>query len=107
MYKKKALVLKMRIQFKNLYKWAYHKFYMDGLSLCHQKIIFRFISVPLAWFDRHIVDGTMNGIAGLIQFIAHTIKGLSRKASAICFRFLLPDRWLVLIYVYYCKKIIK
>ena len=28
-----------------------------------KKIIFRYISAPVAWFDRHIVDGTMNAIA--------------------------------------------
>ena len=44
-----------------LYKWAYHKFYFDELYLFITKeIIFKRISAPFAWFDRHIVDGTMN-----------------------------------------------
>ena len=47
--------------FGALYKWAYHKFYFDELYLFITKeIIFKRISAPFAWFDRHIVDGTMN-----------------------------------------------
>ena len=33
------------------------------------------ISVPVAWFDRHIVDGTMNGIAMVTESTAKLIKG--------------------------------
>ena len=47
--------------FGNFYTWAYHKFYFDELYLFITKeIIFKRISAPFAWFDRHIVDGTMN-----------------------------------------------
>ena len=30
-------------------------------------IIFKGISWPIAWFDRNVVDGTMNGIAWVTQ----------------------------------------
>ncbi len=39
-----------------------------------KKIIFRYISKPVAWFDRHIIDGTMNGIAWIITFFARKIR---------------------------------
>jgi len=46
------------------YTAAYHKFYIDEIYLfITKKIIFNLISRPIAWFDRHIVDGTMNGLA--------------------------------------------
>ena len=40
-----------------------------------KKIIFRYISTPIAWFDRHIVDGTMNSIAALTQGVSFRIRG--------------------------------
>jgi NADH-quinone oxidoreductase subunit L len=87
---------------KHLYTWAHHKFYMDELYLfVTKKIIFRYISAPLAWFDRHIIDGTMNGIAGIIQFSAFTIKGLqSGRLQQYAFVFITGSVALVLIYVY-------
>jgi NADH-quinone oxidoreductase subunit L len=103
MYKKENLLPdKVVMQFKNLYKWAYHKFYMDEVYLfVTKKIIFRFISVPVAWFDRHVVDGTMNGIAGMIQFVAYTIKGFqSGRLQQYAFVFITGSIALVLIYVY-------
>jgi NADH-quinone oxidoreductase subunit L len=60
---------------KYSYKWAYNKFYVDELYLfVTKKIIFRYISTPIAWFDRHIVDGTMNSIAALTQGVSFRIR---------------------------------
>ena len=57
------------------YKWAYNKFYVDELYLfVTKKIIFRYVSTPIAWFDRHIVDGTMNSIAALTQGVSFRIR---------------------------------
>ena len=61
--------------FKLSYKWAYNKFYIDEVYLfVTKKIIFRYISTPIAWFDRHIVDGTMNSIAALTQGVSFRIR---------------------------------
>jgi NADH-quinone oxidoreductase subunit L len=38
--------------------------------------LFNLVSRPVAWFDRHIVDGTMNGIAWLISASSEKIKGI-------------------------------
>ena len=88
--------------FKHLYKWASRKFYMDEVYLfVTRKIIFRHISAPIAWFDRHIVDGTMNGIAGITQYAAYAIKGLqSGKLQQYAFVFVGGTVVLVLIFVY-------
>jgi len=78
MYKKET-TLPDRISkgFSFFYTWAYHKFYMDELYLfVTQKIIFRYISRPVAWFDRNIVDGTMNGIAFMTTYASYRIRGL-------------------------------
>ncbi len=58
-----------------LYSAAYRKFYIDEVYLfVTKKIIFNRVSTPIAWFDRHIVDGSMNGIAHSTNFISDRIK---------------------------------
>jgi NADH-quinone oxidoreductase subunit L len=60
-----------------LYRWAYHKFYIDEIYLfITHNIIFAYISRPIAWFDRHIVDGTMNAIGWVTVTTSEKIKGL-------------------------------
>ena len=103
MYKKEtAIPDKVAGTLKYFYKWAHRKFYMDEVYLfVTRRIIFRYISVPLAWFDRHIVDGTMNGIAGITQYAAYSIKGLqSGKLQQYAFVFISGTIILVLIFVY-------
>jgi NADH-quinone oxidoreductase subunit L len=77
MYKKEnGIPDKLAATFKYGYRWAYNKFYIDEVYLfVTKKIIFRFISEPIAWFDRHIVDGTMNAIAFVTQSVSFRIKG--------------------------------
>lgn len=56
---------------------AYRKFYIDELYLfITKKIIFNYISRPIAWFDRHIVDGSMNGMAYVTNEVSDRIKKL-------------------------------
>ncbi|MEI6434030.1 MAG: NADH-quinone oxidoreductase subunit L [Bacteroidota bacterium] len=56
---------------------AYHKFYIDEVYIfITKKIIFNYISRPIAWFDRHIVDGSMNGIAYVTNEASDRIKSL-------------------------------
>jgi len=73
--KKNSLPERLAATFKYSYKWAYNKFYIDEIYLfVTKKIIFRFISEPVAWFDRHIVDGTMNAIASVTQTVSFRIR---------------------------------
>ena len=52
-----------------------HKFYVDEIYVFITKnIIFQLISKPIAWFDRHIVDGTMNLIGNSTVFVSGNIK---------------------------------
>jgi NADH-quinone oxidoreductase subunit L len=41
-----------------------------------RKVIFKRFSSPIAWFDRHIIDATMDGVATITNYISHKIKGL-------------------------------
>jgi NADH-quinone oxidoreductase subunit L len=103
MYKtENALPNKVAGSFSFLYKWAFHKFYIDEVYIfVTKKIIFNYISRPVAWFDRHIVDGTMNGIANLIVFVSFNIKGLqSGRVQQYGFVFVTGVIALVLIFVY-------
>ncbi len=57
------------------YRATLHKFYLDEVWMFVTKnIIFKYISMPIAWFDRHIVDGTMDGIGWTTQKLASSIK---------------------------------
>jgi len=59
------------------YTTVYHKFYIDEIYLfITKKILFNYVSRPVAWFDRHIVDGSMNGISYVTNEVSARIKGL-------------------------------
>ena len=54
---------------------AFHKFYIDEVYLfITKKVIFNYVSRPIAWFDRHIVDGSMNGISYVTNEASERIK---------------------------------
>jgi len=78
LYKKQnELPQKLADSFNGLYKAAFRKFYIDEIYLfITKKIIFNCIGKPAAWFDKNVVDGTMNGIAGVIVYFSDSIKGL-------------------------------
>jgi NADH-quinone oxidoreductase subunit L len=60
---------------KGLYTAAYHKFYFDEVWLfITHKIIFNLVSKPIAWFDRHVVDGFMNLLSTATNYAAKKIK---------------------------------
>jgi NADH-quinone oxidoreductase subunit L len=60
---------------RGLYKFAYHKFYIDEVySFVTKKVIFNLIGRPAAWIDRNIVDGLMNGLAAVTAWVSAVIK---------------------------------
>jgi NADH-quinone oxidoreductase subunit L len=68
---------KMATALGPVYKATYNKFYFDEIYLfVTHKIIFNLIAQPSAWFDRHVVDGFMNMLAWITNFVSGSIKGL-------------------------------
>ncbi len=60
-----------------LWNWCYHRFYWDELYMfITHKIIFNGICRPLAWFDRQIIDGTMDAFATVTNKASDAIKPL-------------------------------
>ena len=100
--KKSSLPDKLAASFKYTYKWAYNKFYIDEIYLfVTRKIIFRYISEPVAWFDRHIVDGMMNGLASVTQTVSYRIRGFqSGQLQKYAFVFISAAILLVLFFIY-------
>ena len=106
MYRKESEIPdKLAATFKYSYKWAYNKFYMDELYLfVTKKIIFGYISEPVAWFDRHIVDGTMNAIASVTQSVSLRIRGFqSGQLQKYGFVFVTGAIILAILFIYLWK----
>ena len=58
------LLIRWQNDSKGLHKAAYNRFYIDDIyQFITHKIIFRCISTPIAWFDRHVVDGFFDFLA--------------------------------------------
>ena len=103
MYGKKTEIPdKLAATFKYTYKWAYNKFYIDEVYLfVTKKIIFRCISEPVAWFDRHIVDGTMNAIASVTQIVSFRIRGYqSGQLQKYAFVFVTGALLLAIVFIF-------
>jgi NADH-quinone oxidoreductase subunit L len=106
MYRKESTIPdKLAATFKYSYKWAYNKFYIDEVYLfVTKKIIFRYISEPVAWFDRHIVDGTMNAIANLTQNVSFRIRDFqSGQLQKYGFVFVTGAIMLAILFIYLWK----
>lgn len=107
MYRKVSLVPeKIAVSLGGFYRGAYHKFYIDELYLfVTKKIIFNYISRPVAWFDRNIVDGTMNLIGNTIEKTAYQIKNLqSGKLQQYGYVFVSGTVALVIIFIYLWQR---
>jgi len=74
-YKENPLPDKMANACSGLWTAAYHRFYMDELyQFITHKVIFQGICVPIAWFDRHIIDGFMNLLANVTNSTSYAIR---------------------------------
>jgi NADH-quinone oxidoreductase subunit L len=104
LYKKESGVPeKLAKKWGILYTATYNKFYFDEIYLfVTRKIIFNYISRPIAWFDRHIVDGFMVGIGLVTEKISYQIKGMqSGQLQHYAFMFVAGTLALALSLVYF------
>lgn len=61
---------------KGLWTAAHNRFYIDEVyQFITHRIIFKHISSPIAWFDRHVVDGFMNFLAWGTNALSYQIRG--------------------------------
>ena len=83
-------------------KAAYHRFYMDEVWLfVTKKIIFNCISRPIAWFDRNIVDASLDMLAKATQLAGALVRPIqSGNVQSYCIFFLSGALLLVLILLY-------
>lgn len=91
--------------FGNFYRATKNKFYMDELYLFVTKnIIFKWVGRPSAWFDRKVVDGSMDEIANLTLETSKAIKGLqSGKVQRYAMYFFGGIAFLIILFVYILK----
>lgn len=63
-------------KFSGLHRWAYKRFYLDEVyQFVTHRIIFGHVSKPIAWFDRHIVDGFFDFLAWGTHALSFRIRG--------------------------------
>jgi len=76
-FRKNEVPDRLAKRFHGLWTAAFHRFYWDELyQFITHKIIFARVCRPIAWFDRHIIDGTMNGFAYVTNRTSEAIKGM-------------------------------
>ena len=68
---------KMGNAFGSFYTHTLNKFYFDEIYMfITKKVIFKRFSTPIAWFDRNVVDATMDGVATVTNYLSEKIKGI-------------------------------
>ena len=89
-------------RFHGLWKAAYHRFYIDEIyQFITHKIIFGCISRPIAWWDRHVVDGFFDFLAWSTEATSDEIRDLqSGHIQQYAFVFLLGALGLILLLVF-------
>lgn len=88
-------------RFKGLWTAAYHRFYLDEVyQFITHRIIFGCICRPIAWWDRHVVDGFFDFLAWGADATSDEIRGLqSGRIQQYTFVFLLGTLALILLLI--------
>jgi NADH-quinone oxidoreductase subunit L len=89
---------KLKRQFPKLWRAAYHRFYIDEAYQCvTHRFIFGCIARPIAWLDRHVVDGFFNFLAWGAHAGSDSIRTLqSGQVQQYAFVFLLGTLALII-----------
>ena len=75
--KKNAWPTRVRNFWPGLWTAAHRRFYWDEIyQFVTHKIIFGIICKSIAWFDRHVIDATMDGFAKVTNRASVAIKGM-------------------------------
>jgi NADH-quinone oxidoreductase subunit L len=92
-------------RFGTIYVVISRKLYFDEIYLfITKKIIFNLIGQPAAWFDRQIVDGSVNASGRMADWISRQIKGFqSGKLQLYALYFFAGVAGLTLLFLYVWK----
>ena len=94
-----GLVNTLREQLYPAHRVVMNKFYIDEVYLyVTHKIIFRYIATPIKWFDRRIVDGSMDLTGWLLQLGG---KGVRFAQNGLVTRYM-GLTFLGIAFVYFC-----
>jgi NADH-quinone oxidoreductase subunit L len=104
-YKQNDRPQKLAAALGTLYRSVKQKFYFDELYLfITKKIIFNGIAKPAAWIDKHLVDGTMNGLGWVTTRFSERIKALqSGSVQGYLIYFFCGIVALVAVFIYWLK----
>ncbi len=76
-HKKNDLPTKVKDFWPTLWEAAHRRFYWDEIYMfITHKIIFGIICKSIAWFDRHVIDATMDMFAKVTQKTSYAIRGM-------------------------------
>ncbi len=79
--KKQPIADALTTRFAGLHNAAYNRFYIDQVWIFITKqVIFRLISTPIAWFDKHIIDGFFNMCAKITEYLSEKIKWMQNSS---------------------------
>ncbi|MEX1240659.1 MAG: NADH-quinone oxidoreductase subunit L [Cyclobacteriaceae bacterium] len=103
-YRESVRAEKISVALRGFYTAANSKFYVDEVYLfITHNLIFRFISRPVAWFDRHIVDGAMNLIGGTTVSLSGAIKKMQSGHMQLYIWFFTSGALLLTLIMLYLK----
>ena len=75
--KKNDVPTRMKDALPTLWEAAHRRFYWDEIyQFITHKIIFGIICRSIAWFDRHVIDATMDAFAKITQKTSYAIRGM-------------------------------
>lgn len=96
---------RLAASFDGFYQAAHKKFYVDEVYLfITKKIVFPLVGQPIAWIDKHIVDGFMNLLASITAKISELIKGVqSGKVQNYALYFFSGIAALAVLFIYLWK----
>lgn len=96
---------RLAASFDGFYQAAHKKFYVDEVYLfITKKIVFPLVGQPIAWTDKHIVDGFMNLLASITAKISELIKGVqSGKVQNYALYFFSGIAALAVLFIYLWK----
>jgi NADH-quinone oxidoreductase subunit L len=70
------LPARVAARWAGFWRAASHRFYIDrAWEFLARKVIFRYVSTPVARFDKRVVDGAVDGVATVTEKTSEAIRG--------------------------------